>query len=93
MMEGGSDTTSGALLTFVLAAVLHPDAVAKAHEEIEQVIGSERSPVYTDIETLPYCHAFMMEVMRWRPVAPAGVPHLTTKDEVRAVGHLLLFSH
>lgn len=26
--------------------------------------------------------------MRWRPVAPAGVPHLSTKDEVYR-GHLI----
>jgi hypothetical protein len=42
MMEGGSDTTSGALLTFILAAVLYPEAIAKAHKELDAVIGSER---------------------------------------------------
>lgn len=81
-IEGGSDTTSGALLTFVLAACCYPDAVRQAQEELDRVIGHDRSPVLEDIGSLPYCDAFVKEVMRWRPVAPAGVPHLSTKDEI-----------
>ncbi|KAM0749101.1 cytochrome P450 [Meredithblackwellia eburnea MCA 4105] len=82
MMEGGSDTTSGVLLTFVLCAVLHPEAVAKAQAELDKVIGDDRTPVLDDIGQLPYCDAFIKEVMRWRPVAPAGVPHMMTQDEI-----------
>lgn len=82
MMEAGSDTTSSVLLTFILAAVLHPDKVAKAQAELDLVIGSDRSPKYEDLESLPYCKAFVLEVMRWRPILPAGVPHMTSKDEV-----------
>jgi len=62
MLEGGSDTTSGALLTFVLAACCFPEKVAKAQEEIDRVIGHDRSPVLEDIESLPYCDAFVKEV-------------------------------
>ncbi|BEJ14865.1 hypothetical protein CspHIS471_0406320 [Cutaneotrichosporon sp. HIS471] len=82
MLEGGSDTTSGALLTFILAACCFPDKAAKAREEIDRVVGHDRSPVLEDITNLPYCDALVKEMMRWRPVAPAGVPHLSTKDEV-----------
>lgn len=81
MMEGGSDTTSGALLTFVLSCVLYPEAVAKAHAELDKVIGQDRSPTIEDIKNLPYCRAFILEVMRFRPTAPAGVPHVLTKEE------------
>lgn len=80
MMEGGSDTTSGALLTFTLAAVLHPEAVKEAWRELDEVVGQDRSPTIDDIDNLPYCNSFIREVMRWRPVAPAGVPHVTTQD-------------
>lgn len=82
MMEGGSDTTSGALLTFTLAAVLHPEAVKEAWKELDEVVGQDRSPMLEDNENLPFCNAFLREVMRWRPVAPAGVPHVTTQDLV-----------
>lgn len=49
-----------------------------------------RSPVLADINDLPYCKAFANEVMRWRPVAPAGVPHLSTKDEVTEHPHMCI---
>jgi len=82
MMEAGSDTTSSVLLTFVLAAVLHPDKVAKAQAELDAAVGPDRSPKFDDLDSLPYCKAFVLEVMRWRPILPAGVPHMTSKDEV-----------
>ncbi|EJU01233.1 cytochrome P450 [Dacryopinax primogenitus] len=82
MMEAGSDTTSSVLLTFVLAAVLHPEKVSKAQAELDAVVGSDRSPKFEDLESLPYCRAFVLEVMRWRPILPAGVPHMTSKDEM-----------
>jgi cytochrome P450 len=62
MLEGGSDTTSGALLTFVLAACCFPAKVALAQKEIDSVIGHDRSPTLEDIESLPYCNAFVKEV-------------------------------
>lgn len=62
MLEGGSDTTSGALLTTVLACCCFPDKVKKAQEEIDRVVGHDRSPVLDDIESLPYCDAFIKEV-------------------------------
>jgi len=82
MMEAGSDTTSSVLLTLMLAAVLHPEKVAKAQAELDAVVGSDRSPKFEDADSLPYCRAFVLETMRWRPILPAGVPHLTNKDEV-----------
>ncbi|KZO94601.1 cytochrome P450 [Calocera viscosa TUFC12733] len=82
MMEAGSDTTSSVLLTFMLAAVLHPDKVIKAQAELDAAVGADRSPKFEDLEALPYCNAFVLEVMRWRPITPAGVPHLTSKDEM-----------
>jgi cytochrome P450 len=38
-------------------------------------------PRLGDIDQLPYCKAFIREVLRWRPVTPASVPHLATKEE------------
>jgi hypothetical protein len=49
-------------LTFVLAACVFPDAVKKAQEELDRVIGADRSPVLDDIGSLPYCSAFVKEM-------------------------------
>lgn len=42
LMEGGSDTTSSALLSFILAMVKYPDVLKKAHEEAERVCGENQ---------------------------------------------------
>jgi hypothetical protein len=49
-----------------------PEASKKAQEELDRVVGSERSPVWDDEVNLPYVRAFVKEVLRWRPVAVLG---------------------
>ena len=67
-----------------MAAATHPEAVRKAQSELDEVIGQDRLPTLEDAANLPYCLAFIKEVLRWRPVAPAGVPHLSTREEFYA---------
>lgn len=80
--EAGSDTTTMALEIFVMAAVLYPEAMRKAQEEIDRVVGRERLPSFDDNDRLPYVHGIVKEVHRWRPVIPGGVPHSVTQDDV-----------
>ncbi|KAF7173846.1 hypothetical protein CNMCM5623_006107 [Aspergillus felis] len=79
--EAGSETMSSALTTFFLACSLHPHAVEKAHKELDAVVGGSRLPNHEDIDDLPYIKGFVKEVLRWRPVAPAGLPHATIEDD------------
>src|SRR6202012_5880497 len=44
--------------------------------------GPSRRPDFRDRQALPYIDALVKEVLRWHPVAPMGVPHLTTKADV-----------
>lgn len=81
LFEAGSDTTTMVLEVFVLAAVLHPEAVQKAQEELDRVVGTDRLPCFSDAENLPYVNAFIKEVIRWRPIIPGGVPHAVTEDD------------
>ncbi|KAJ5934878.1 hypothetical protein N7466_004425 [Penicillium verhagenii] len=74
LMEAGSDTTSSALLTFILAMTQHPEALKKMQAELDEVCGTDRSPNFSDLAKLPYG-------LRWRPVAPGGVPHRLTEDD------------
>lgn len=62
LVEAASDTTASYLQTVILAMVNFPDQQRTAQEEIDRVIGSERAPVITDIEELPYVQALMKEV-------------------------------
>ena len=81
LCEAGSDTTSGILDFFVLACLIFPEAVHKAHQELDHVVGSDRLPSFDDLPNLPYINSFVKEVMRWRPLAPLGIPHSVTEDD------------
>jgi len=79
----GSDTTSGTLLSGILAMVCFPEVQKKAQEEIDRVVGNERSPTWEDEAQLPYLKALTEEVLRWRPVAVlGGTPHSVVQDDV-----------
>ncbi|KAM0344912.1 hypothetical protein ACHAPU_007045 [Fusarium lateritium] len=81
LMEAGSDTTASTLLSFLLAMIKYPNEFKKAQQEVDQVCGSSRSPTAEDINRLPFIKACMDETLRWRPVAPGGVPHALTRDD------------
>ncbi|KAG1839787.1 cytochrome P450 [Suillus subluteus] len=76
------DTTEAVLMVFVLAMVLYPDIHKRAQAEIDSVIGRDRLPTFEDRASLPYIDAVMRETFRWQPVAPLGVPHATSSDDV-----------
>jgi len=79
--SAGVNTTSSTLQSLVLAMVLHPEIQAKAHEEIDRVVGTERSPTWEDEKQMPYVCAIIKEVLRWRPVGILCAPHSTTEDD------------
>ncbi|KAK2042897.1 cytochrome P450 [Colletotrichum somersetense] len=82
LFSGGADTTVSSVATFLLAMMVYPEAQKKAQEEIGRVVGQGRLPGLSDRENLPYVDALAKEVMRWNPVAPMGVPHASTEDDV-----------
>ena len=82
LFGAGSDTTASTLCTAFLALVTHPETLRAAHEELDAVIGSSRTPTFEDEAHLPYIRALVKEVLRWRPVAVlGGTPHASTQDD------------
>jgi cytochrome P450 len=53
-MEAASDTTASALQSVILMLVAFPEVQRKAKEEVDSVIGSERTPKLEDWANLPY---------------------------------------
>lgn len=88
LVEGAADTTAAQLLTLVMAFAKNPRVQKRAQEELDKVCGTERSPLWTDFERLPYINAIVKEGMRWRPVAVTGSPHRVREGE-----YLLSCSH
>ncbi|KAJ7367013.1 cytochrome P450 [Mycena albidolilacea] len=77
-----ADTTSATLDVFIMAMALNPEVVRKAQHEIDTVVGLECLPGFEHRSALPYCEAVVREVLRWSPIAPLGVPHATTQDDI-----------
>ncbi|CAE7114382.1 unnamed protein product [Rhizoctonia solani] len=88
LVLAGTDTTASAVTTFFALMTLHPEVQAKAQAEITQVIGNDRLPTYRDRNSLLYIEAVYKEVLRWHPIVPIGLPHLSTAtvdDEFRGM--------
>ncbi|KAI0057801.1 cytochrome P450 [Artomyces pyxidatus] len=78
----GADTTSSAIGFLFNALALYPDVQRKAQAEIDAVTGGRRLPAFEDRSRLPYVEALCKEVLRWRIVSPAGMPHMVVQDDV-----------
>ena len=61
--------------------VTYPDVQKRAQEEIDSVVGRTRIPTFADLPHLPYIRAMVKEALRWRPVDPLGLPHLSCEDD------------
>lgn len=70
------------MASFFLAMALYPEAQRKAQEEIDRVVGNSRLPTFADRDNLPYINATVKEVLRWHPVVPNNLPHLSTHDDM-----------
>ena len=61
--------------------VAYPETQARAHAELDAVVGRSRPPTFGDYPHLPYIRAMVKEVLRWRPVGPLATPHRSTEDD------------
>ena len=61
--------------------LVYPSVQARAHAELDEVVGRARLPSFADVPFLPYIRAMVKETLRWSLVAPFGVPHVLTADE------------
>ncbi|KAF8999431.1 cytochrome P450 [Cyathus striatus] len=79
--SGGSDTSLAAIYTFALLMTRFPEIQRKARQEIDSVIGHHQAPSFEDKDNLPYLTAVLMEVLRYHPPVPIGVPHFLEEDD------------
>ncbi|KAG1873402.1 cytochrome P450 [Suillus tomentosus] len=78
----GMESTASVLQAFLLAMILHPDVQSRARAEIDQAVGHDSMPCLDDRASLPYLDAILREVLRWNPIAPLGIAHATSNDDV-----------
>ncbi|EMD34724.1 hypothetical protein CERSUDRAFT_116918 [Gelatoporia subvermispora B] len=84
LYSGGADTTPSTLSSFILAMTLHPAVQERAQAELDAVIGQDwtRLPTFADQPNLPYVNAVVLELLRWNPAVPLGLPHRLTQADV-----------
>ncbi|KAF7324964.1 Cytochrome P450 [Mycena kentingensis (nom. inval.)] len=82
MFSASMDTTITVFCHFLLAMILHPEALAKAQAEIDSVVGQDRLPTFSDRASLPYVEAILNEVYRWGVPVPLSLPHRLMEDDV-----------
>jgi cytochrome P450/NADPH-cytochrome P450 reductase len=76
-MIAGHETTGG-LLSFALYALLkNPAVLARAHEEVDHVLGTALSvlPTYAQVHQVPYVSQILDETLRLWPTAPVFTRH------------------
>ncbi|KAH7110698.1 cytochrome P450 [Dactylonectria macrodidyma] len=79
---GATDTTLNTTLGFIKAMMLYPEVQARAQQEIDKVVGSERMPGWGDWDKLPYMRCIMKETLRWMPsTILGGMPHKLSKTD------------
>ncbi|TBU45501.1 cytochrome P450 [Dichomitus squalens] len=79
--EAGTDTVLSTTLSVFSGLSLHPEVLAKAHAELDEVVGPHRLPDFSDKDSLVYINAIIKEAMRWHTVLPMGLPHATVADD------------
>ncbi|KAJ7120737.1 cytochrome P450 [Mycena crocata] len=77
----GAETTTAVMAWFMLAIVHNPNVQKRAQEELDRVVGRDRMPTFADREHMPFIAAMVRETLRWKTVAPIGVPHQSIEDD------------
>ncbi|TFY62291.1 hypothetical protein EVJ58_g3958 [Rhodofomes roseus] len=86
--SAGADTTVSAVEAFFLAMVLYPEVQRKVHNELDTILGPGHLADWEDLERLTYVQAVILEIYRWNPVAPIGLPHRVIQDDVYEGYHI-----
>jgi len=93
MIEAGSETTSAMLNNGIIGLLSNPSVIDAAHEELDRVIGDDRTPNFDDEKDLPYMRAIIkvllllsdradgQEILRWRPINKFGNNHYLIQDD------------
>ncbi|KAF9499951.1 cytochrome P450 [Pleurotus eryngii] len=79
-MVGGVETTGSIIQWFSALIPTYPEIQAKAHEELDRVVGRDRLPTLEDEKNLPYIHAIIKEIERVHNPFWLGAPHFSMQD-------------
>ncbi|KAJ8041139.1 Cytochrome P450 2U1 [Holothuria leucospilota] len=82
----GMDAACFPMLFQLLYCTQFPDVQKQLQDEIDSVIGPDREPNYEDKANMPFTQAFLMETLRFRPMAAIDPPNMLFRD-VKLAGY------
>ena len=77
LFGGGQETTSTTLTWAAGYLVIYPQIQDKVREELDNVVGINRSPSMSDKPNLHYIEAVLMEIQRHSNILPLGLQRFT----------------
>ncbi|CAI9115894.1 OLC1v1016907C1 [Oldenlandia corymbosa var. corymbosa] len=80
LLAGGTDTTTSTLEWAMSLLLNNPEAMKKAVEEIDTVVGKDRLLEETDVPKLNYLNNIISETLRLYPPIPLLLPHKSVED-------------
>ena len=82
MIEAGSETTSAMLNNALIGMLSNPSTIDAAHEELDRVVGPDRTPGFDDEKDLPYIRG-IIKVASSSSKLILGTPTLETHQQIR----------
>eukprot|EP01132_Coremiostelium_polycephalum_P008467 gene8467-10399_t len=80
LIAAGTDTPSGTINNFFVCMANNPEIQEKGYQELVNVIGKGNSVKISDRLSTPYVNAMMKELLRYKTIAPLGVPRAANRD-------------
>jgi hypothetical protein len=81
MIEAGSETTSQIINNTLVGLLSNPEVMRRCQEELDTVIGPDRTPTMNDMDDLNYTRSLVKETLRWRPINKLGSNHYLIEDD------------
>ncbi|GFU24898.1 cytochrome P450 2J2 [Nephila pilipes] len=77
LFGAGSETGHTAISWCMYTIAAYPDVQKEIQDEILNVLGMDRKPEFSDQKLMPFTHAFILEVMRWKSTVPLNILRYT----------------
>ena len=88
MMFGALDTNSKWLYFAINLMVQYPHVQSKIQKELDEIVGRERLPSFTDRLKMNYTRATFSEIFRYIMLSPNSLPRYV-KDDIHISGYLI----
>ncbi|KAE8152831.1 cytochrome P450 [Aspergillus avenaceus] len=80
-IQGGMETSPRQLLWLFIAAMCQQSFMSRAHALLDEVVGRNRLPCFSDRSGLAYIDAIVHELFRWRPISPGSIPRRADRED------------